>query len=151
VRRLETVIGALVVGAALLRRRPAGRLPSGVNAEDLAAGYERSDWQLGWIAFGGFGLLAVLGVVLLAVTWFAASSTGMPVTVGRPTDLVQRLEGAPTPPPPRLEVDESADLTAYRVAAQSRLHSYGWVDRASGVVSVPIERAKTLVVERGQP
>ncbi len=126
-RPLELALGAVVVIAALLRRRPVGRLPSGVDAEDLVAGYERSDWHLSWVVVGGLGLLVVLGLVLLVVTWFEASSTELPLTVGRPTDLVGRLEGAPTPPPPRLEVDEGADL------------------------AIPIDRAKALLVERGVP
>jgi hypothetical protein len=150
-RRLEAVVGAVVVVAALVRRRPVGHLPSGVDAEDLRAGFERSDWRVGWIAFGGLGLLVVLGLVLVAVTWFEASSTGLPVSVGQPTDLVGRLTGAPTPPPPRLETDEPGDLAAYRATSQQRLQTYGWVDRASGVVRIPIDRAKALVVERGVP
>jgi hypothetical protein len=30
-----------------------------------------------------------------------------------------------------------------------KLHSYGWVDQAAGVVHIPIEEAMRIVTERG--
>ena len=29
------------------------------------------------------------------------------------------------------------------------LHSYGWVDQQAGIVRIPIDRAMTLLTERG--
>jgi hypothetical protein len=146
---LEKALGTLVVAAALLRRRPAPRLPAGVDAEDLAAGYERSDANIGGIVGATVALLLALTVVLVAVTWFAARSTGLPVSIGRPADLVGGTTGAPTPPPPRLEAQSGTEMAAYRNAAEERLTTYGWVDRASGTVHIPIDQAKALVVQRG--
>jgi hypothetical protein len=150
-RLLEGLVSAVVVVAALLPRRPGGRLPSGVDAADLVAGYERSDWRLGWVVVGVGGMLAVLGLLLVVVTWLQASETAISPSIARPADLTDRLAAPPTPPPPRLEVDEAGELARYRAAAQQRLRDYGWVDRAAGVVSIPIERAKALVIERGLP
>jgi hypothetical protein len=52
---------------------------------------------------------------------------------------------------PRLEVDPSEALRSRREREKELLTSYGWVDRERGVVRIPIERAKELLVERGLP
>ena len=56
-----------------------------------------------------------------------------------------------SPPAPRLETVPRADLAALRASEDTRLGSYGWVDRDAGVVHIPVERAMTLVLERGLP
>lgn len=55
------------------------------------------------------------------------------------------------PAGPKLLTNEPMALRAYRDAQASRLHSYGWVDRAGSVVHLPIARAIELTVERGLP
>jgi hypothetical protein len=53
------------------------------------------------------------------------------------------------PPEPRLQPHPLRDLQSLRDWERSRLHGYAWVDRQSGVVKIPIDEAKKLVVERG--
>jgi hypothetical protein len=151
VRLLEGVLGFLVVVAALLTKRPARTLPAGVDPEDLAVGYEQSDANVRLIIAAGVLLLVALVLVLVVASSFEVVATGLPVTLGRPPDLVNRLTPAPTPPAPRLETAEGQDYAAYRAAAEAQLTSYGWADRQSGVVSIPIERAMDLLVQRGLP
>ena len=55
-RLLESLLALTVVIAALLRRQPAPRLPAGVDAEDLEAGFERSDVNVGWVVLGSVAL-----------------------------------------------------------------------------------------------
>jgi len=57
------------------------------------------------------------------------------------------------PPPPNLlfNLDEPGNLQKYRESEELRLTTYGWVDRNAGRVRIPIERAKTLLLERGLP
>jgi hypothetical protein len=43
------------------------------------------------------------------------------------------------------------DLAEMRSAEDKALHTYGWVDRQKGVVRIPIDVAKQLVVQRGFP
>lgn len=38
-----------------------------------------------------------------------------------------------------------------KAADEQVLTTYGWVDQGQGVARIPIERAKTLIVERGLP
>jgi hypothetical protein len=140
---------ALVVGA-LLRHR---RSPSGVDPEDLAAGYERGDMSPTVVLAAGVGFLLTLLVVFGLITALGVVLTGVPFTVGRPADLIGGLQAAPapTPPAPRLEAQSGQALDPYRAAEQQRLSSYGWVDRQAGVAHMPIDRAMDLVAERGLP
>ena len=53
------------------------------------------------------------------------------------------------PPAPRLQVSGVRHWTDFETAERERLQSYGWMDRATGAVHIPIERAIDLVAERG--
>ena len=61
---------------------------------------------------------------------------------------LQRQEST-VPPPPRLQVYPVRHWTNFQTAEKERLESYGWMDRATGAVHIPIERAIDLVAERG--
>jgi hypothetical protein len=143
---------AVVIGA-LLRRRPAPGLPAGVDPEDLAAGYEHSDMNPAVIAAGAMGLLLMLTVALVLVTLLEQAMVGVPFTISRPVDLIGGLQAAsaPRPPAPALEAQPGQTLNRYRAIEESRLNSYGWVDRASGVIRIPIDRAIDLTAQRGLP
>lgn len=59
-----------------------------------------------------------------------------------------------TPANPRypvLQVAPARDLEEFRAREEATLNSYGWIDRTSGVVRIPIERAMELLVQRGLP
>ena len=53
------------------------------------------------------------------------------------------------PPEPRLQVTPSKELNAHDARVNGELDTYGWIDRPTGKVRVPIERAMDLVLERG--
>lgn len=55
------------------------------------------------------------------------------------------------PPPPNLLLDEPTNLNTFRDKEAHELESYGWQDKNAGVVRLPIDRAKELVLERGFP
>ena len=46
---------------------------------------------------------------------------------------------------------EPGNLQKFREAEDTVLHSYGWVDKDGGVVRIPIDEAKKLILERGIP
>jgi hypothetical protein len=48
-------------------------------------------------------------------------------------------------------VGEPEVLREFRKREDDSLSTYGWVDRASGTVRLPIGRAKDLLIERGLP
>lgn len=102
--------------------------------------YERSDADgrlIAALAIGSATFLALTPYVLLAF---------YPLAGREP--LVRVTE---EPPSPRLQIDRHADLEELRAAELARLSSYGWNERAGGVVHVPIERAMQLTADRGLP
>lgn len=54
-------------------------------------------------------------------------------------------------PEPRLERFPFATRESLRREEDARLSGYGWVDRGTGVVRIPIDRAMDLIVQRGLP
>lgn len=52
---------------------------------------------------------------------------------------------------PQLLARPERELDQVRTGEKERLSSYGWVDQASGVAHIPIERAIDIVAERGLP
>ena len=53
------------------------------------------------------------------------------------------------PPLPRLQVYPVRHWKDFAAAEKARLDSYGWMDRTSGAVHIPIDRAIEIVAERG--
>lgn len=54
-------------------------------------------------------------------------------------------------PAPRLEVKSGASLADLRAAEDADLNSYGWIDRNSGTIRIPIDRAMQMILQRGLP
>jgi hypothetical protein len=52
-------------------------------------------------------------------------------------------------PEPQIRVNEVAQRLRLQAEQRSRLAGYAWVDRAHGVVRIPIERAMQLIVAAG--
>jgi hypothetical protein len=102
--------------------------------------YERSDVSAHVLAMlaAGIGLFLFVTPYLLAALYpEAAHQAGVGIL--------------PQPPSPRLQTDAAADLAALRQAESARLSGYGWVERAEGLVRIPISRALALTAERGLP
>jgi hypothetical protein len=101
------------------------------------------------IVMFGAGLVGSTGVVLLVMGWllgyFAAREARLDVP---PSPLAEIRQ---LPPEPRLQVDPATDLEEMWRAEDAVLNSYGWVDQKAGIVRIPIERAITLLDQRGLP
>ncbi|MDB6111506.1 MAG: hypothetical protein JWR69_3256 [Pedosphaera sp.] len=54
-------------------------------------------------------------------------------------------------PEPRLQVSPPLDLAELRTREDAELNSYGWIDRTSGVVRIPIDRAIDIIAQKGVP
>jgi hypothetical protein len=103
--------------------------------------YERSDAEprvVGWLA-GGTALFLFVTPFMLSAIYPDAHRRG---------DISGHL---PLPPAPRLQVHPAGDLTKLHAAENAQLEGAGWVDRRSGTVRIPIDRAMALVVQRGLP
>ena len=59
--------------------------------------------------------------------------------------------GRPNGPAPALLVREPLNLETLRAHEHEVLTTYGWTDKNTGAIRIPIERAKELIIERGLP
>ncbi len=98
---------------------------------------------------GGYGrtlLLLVLIFLVVAVGMVAALEGEFTASTvsAFPVDTSSFKE-------PVLQIDPVADLNAYQTEQQELLNSYGWVDKATGVAHIPIDRAIDLTIQQGLP
>ena len=111
--------------------------------------YEPSDINAPAVALTGLGVLllvyVVIGIVWLVFHHFAGARAQT-----SPPPLPIAAHGTPLPPFPRLQSNDAYDLHEFRVAEDAQLNGYH-VDPKTGTVSIPIDRAMDLVVERGIP
>ena len=82
--------------------------------------------------------------------------TAMPAVTGANVPAEPRLQPFPNRmhdgnvPPPNTNTPLT-DMADMRAAEEESLNKAGWVDKQKGVVRLPIETAKQLVVQRGLP
>ena len=55
------------------------------------------------------------------------------------------------PPPPNLLTNEPLNLKNFRDHEEEVLKTYAWQDKNAGIVRLPVERAKEILLERGLP
>lgn len=100
------------------------------------------------VFFGGTLVVLTLVVLLLMRSMFGTYSTRVSHMNDQPSPLAATRQ---PPPEPRLQVLPAQDLQELRDAENALLYSYGWVDRATGVVRMPIPQAIELLVQQGLP
>jgi hypothetical protein len=100
--------------------------------------FERSDVPLKLVGYLAAGLAAgIVAVPLLVLAIFPGARRDQPQAPSAP------------PPAPRLQTQPATDLAIHRALEAERLSTYSWVDRAHGVVHVPIEEAMRRVAAGG--
>jgi hypothetical protein len=52
---------------------------------------------------------------------------------------------------PKMQLGEPTNLQRFRDSEDNVLGGYGWIDQNNGVVRIPIDRAKELLLQRGLP
>jgi len=101
----------------------------------------------------GFGVvLLVVGAVAMVLMGFLFK--GFAHVADRTDEATVSAAGLQArqdrvPPAPRLQVFPVRHWRDFEAAEANRLSSYGWMDRANGVVHIPIERAMELIEQRG--
>lgn len=102
-------------------------------------GYEPKDASIGVIVFatatviGGILLSIGVSAVIYGMRYSHTSATG-----ARQTSFIHG-------PSERSSIEK--DVTALRADVASHLGGYDWIDRKSGTVRIPVDRAMDLVAE----
>lgn len=103
-----------------------------------------------WVLLKAFQHQASAAPVPTAPMAATVPLTDRPAPVGRVYPDMHSI-GLPNGPQPRLLVNEPANLADLRKHEQEMLTTYGWMDQSAGIVRLPIDRAKELLIERGLP
>ena len=121
-----------------------------IGGEHSGHAHEKSDVNVRVPAMVVIGL-AVLTAVGMIVSWLvfdhysarqrAAAKPASPLAATLPKE----------PPAPQLQVDPRLDLKKLRSEEEQILSSYGWMDKNTGVVRIPIDRAIQILAEKGLP
>jgi hypothetical protein len=110
--------------------------------------YEKRDVNVRGIVYFVVTLFLVLGFTLISMRWlFGYFNYTQPLGPG----VTPFANSRTLPPEPRLQVHPVVDLDRMREEQNAMLNSYGWVDRATGKVRVPIDRAMEMLMQKGLP
>ena len=116
---------------------------------NIPFGHEETDASVDPILLTGAGLalLAAFSFALVFGIFRFLQAHPTPATAENPMASQQPR----FPSEPRIEEHPAMDMQTFRAQEDSTLANYGWVDKKSGVVRIPIERAMELQLQRGFP
>lgn len=114
-----------------------------------ATGYERADVKVRAVVL----LVVAVGLVIAATQiglwqWLRVLRSS---AQRRDPQLSSVIDTSGKPPPPRLETMPGEELQRLLKTQATRLESYGWTDKSTRAVHIPVSRAIDLIVERGLP
>jgi hypothetical protein len=113
------------------------------------AQYEHTDINVGiGYSFGSWLLVAMalsLGLVY-GVFWVFEGRKAESDVAAQQFPLAAGLDKEP--PSPRLQTQPFKDVYLLRQGQGERLEAFGWADKASGIVHIPIERAMELTRQK---
>ncbi len=112
--------------------------------------YEHSDISSRNIFALGVGILIGTWLCIWLLYYFFEFLVHYREAAG-PAAAVRSQGKVLVPPEPRIQASPPADLHELLSSENAQLHSYGWVDRANGIVSIPIENAIELTAQKGIP
>jgi hypothetical protein len=112
-------------------------------------GHESSEVPFKGVLWCLAGFIITAAVIHLALIGYGRLLGAGHQGFGRVHQL--RPNEMPSYPAPALQVKPALDLQAYRVQAERDLNGTGWIDQAHGVTKIPVDRAMTLLLERGLP
>ena len=111
-------------------------------------GYETRDANPASLVKFGIGLALTL-VVTWAGMWWLMNYFSRVQQLGPAATPFGKLHEKQLPPLPRIQVEPVHELDEVRYQQRNALDSYGWVDRAHGIVHIPVTQAMDLILSRG--
>jgi hypothetical protein len=112
-------------------------------------GHETRDVSLRVVSWFAVALVASTLVICAAVAGLFRFFEQQHPSPDAPSRIA--LHPHPVAPAPRLQTNPALDLAQYEAAQQSKLKTYGWIDKPAGIIHIPIARATDLILERGLP
>jgi hypothetical protein len=92
-------------------------------------------------------LVLIVVVASVAMLFLTTSLRDRGIATDPPLPLLPEARAAHEPPGPRLQADPMREMDELRAAETAELSSYGWVDEAGGIASIPVDRAMALLAE----
>ncbi|HUA00574.1 MAG TPA: hypothetical protein VMB02_09605 [Candidatus Aquilonibacter sp.] len=120
------------------------------SPHDRGPGYERRDANVGGLLQFAFWMAVLLAVTLVGMKFTFDHFKKVQPLGATASPMVGENEEA-LPPRPRLQVQPHLELEDFCAAQQQAVDSYSWIDRQSGVVHIPVDRAMDLILQRGLP
>ncbi len=106
---------------------------------------EKRDLNIKGIVIFLVGLSIIIAVVLL-ISHLIIKIYSFKLSEGKTTTAFAATPGS-IPPQPRLQAHEREDYEQYLKEENEKLNSYGWADKKTGKIHIPIERAKELILK----
>jgi hypothetical protein len=126
-----------------------------VSSESLARHHESRDPSLRPAMQVGVLVALSIGACIAVVGFLFGVLSQKRMSSASPPQPAKLVDSSQRPldrfPGPALQVNEGQDLQDWRRRETQKLNSYGWVDRPSGIIHVPISRAMDMILERGLP
>ena len=120
--------------------------PRAVNESN--PGYEKRDADIRALLIFGAVLAATLVLIFVLMLGVFRHFSRVQ-SLGPPASPF--ADSRALPPQPRLQLEPRMELEHLRQREDDILNSYGWVDPSAGIVRIPIDRAMTLLLEKGLP
>ena len=141
----EELLASSVAAAKDLASPPS---ESELRNEDVR--FEQKDIANGHVILTGAALLIVIWAIVGLLSFYFSYLSHYRAEISPPA--LPYEEGAPKlPPEPRLQPSPTADLHELKAREDDVLNHYRWIDRANGVVGIPVNRAIELIAQRGIP
>ena len=112
-------------------------------------GHEPRDISVRVVTWFAVGLVVACVIIYLAVAGLYKIFEHQHPSPDAPSRIA--LQPHMIAPQPQLQTNPAVDLEQFQTAEEAKLNSYGWVDKPTSVIRIPIERAMDLIVQRGLP
>ncbi len=113
-------------------------------------GHESTDANPRVLAYAFAGLSLLLIVTFVAM-WALFVYFDWSAQKSQPSKANQWGKVDYRPPEPRLQTSPGADMKQMLERENHLMQSYGWVNKASGLVRIPVDRAMDIVAKKGLP
>jgi hypothetical protein len=115
------------------------------------AGHEHTDANIWSILKFILWLAVAAAVIHLGLALLFSLFVEQRVERAAPAYPLAVGESQRLPPEPRLQRFPREDIMNFRLTEEQQLDTYGWVDKTTGIVHIPVQEAMKLILERGLP